>query len=1111
MSAKDKFLEQIKKQLDENQYKAVTSEDSCVVTSGAGSGKTTVLSYRFLNLVVQNRAHSDEILTLTFSRYAAGEMFIRIQEKLNEFKEFSEIREEIGRLRDATITTIDAFCHRVVLGDLKSYGLGSDFTLDDEANKKMASDCAKSLIKKEKTHPGLLYLTTIVNPDQLVETLLGDLAKEKFCLTKEFSAKENYETLIKKVKILCLENLKILIDGCRAITGMVVAGKVFGEASENAQIVLDHQQELFNLADAKEHIRFLDEIRFRVSTTKSEAAQIYNSYADILNKEFLDTLKLQFFYLSEQNNIREVYTFLELYYRLYAQEKRKTGVLTFRDVANLALDILLKNKKVRTYFKNRFKYILIDEFQDTNELQKQIIYFLAEDTNSSSDTFVNASDLTKGKLFFVGDEKQSIYRFRGADVSVFKKVAHEAKEFGGQYITLKTNYRSEPLLIEFFNKVFEKVMQESENPWDATFSALTSRDAIKDLKPKISFYYKGLAEEQQEVNSDEQEAENAAAEAHAIAHLIQSMVYEDEYLISDNNTVRRPKYGEIAILIRTTSNQRHFEKALRKEGIPYNISAIQTLFLESPANDLFLFLQLVLYPQDKSAFTAILRSPFCRVSDDLLFKAVENFNIAFEEIGSKDYDRGELEKYNSAKKLYEKVCELSKTESIASLLSYLWYEGSYRYHFLKEKSFHPYLEHFDFLFDLAVEFDKRGDSLSLFLDFLRVKMGTNERLDDIEPLRDESDGVKLMTAHKSKGLQFPIVIVGSMGTATKNIETPNYYSIDSFFTPSLNFNNKKRNVMFELEKEKILSQETAEMKRLFYVALTRATTHLVLSGYGTTKNLGPNAHNKNFLALFNKHTSILEDPSALGEEFELEEILPIAVSDTALTVNKKEIEKRVEKIKTNYRNIIKPFSFKNLSIAVTEISRVDTDEKTSLGYPLKELDCDKIIKRENLEKEFGIWTHAVLEALFKGENKKSVPLEEVLLLAPKEIKGGSITEKEFSVIGQSISDLVIGFINSDLYSELTKKKRVKTESEVAFSMRLENNNFVVNGVIDLLVHYEDELIILDFKTDSYRNESLYENQLYYYSQFCRRYYKVGVRSALCYLRETQNIRWITTD
>src|SRR5690554_6506699 len=358
-----------------------------------------------------------------------------------------------------------------------------------------------------------------------------------------------------------------------------------------------------------------------------------------------------------------------------------------------------------------------------------------------------------------------------------------------------------------------------------------------------------------------------------------------------------------------------------------DVTGVQTcalpicLFLESVANDIYSFLQLIIYPEDKLAYAAVLRSPFCRLSDELLFPLLENFEVAFEnesietnidedqqryqwahyvytkivELAKTNsissivsylwYEGGyryyllsdellfpllenfevalenesietniddEQQSYQSAHYVYTNIVELAKTNSISSIVSYLCYEGGYRYYLLSDKSYHPYLEHFDFLYDLALEFDEKKRSLVLFLDFLRERMGQQEHLQDIEPLRDEVDGVRIMTIHKSKGLQFPIVILSGMGGGVRVNQVPPFYTVDSIALPKhYKEDSSKKNILYELDKQGLNAQEVAEMKRLFYVATTRSEKHLILSGFESSRNTGEKAADSYFIALFN--------------------------------------------------------------------------------------------------------------------------------------------------------------------------------------------------------------------------------------------------------------------
>ncbi len=180
MSARDKFKQKIDKLGDAEQIAAINCNTNCVVTAGAGSGKTMVLSYRFVRLIVEEMCHVDEILTLTFTRLAAAEMYSRIQAELYNLADDKQIEEELKLFTKATITTIDAFCHRIVASDPTRYGLPVDFILDEEESRVMARECALALFKEEGTHPGLIALASYASPDILMDEVLVPLAVKHF-------------------------------------------------------------------------------------------------------------------------------------------------------------------------------------------------------------------------------------------------------------------------------------------------------------------------------------------------------------------------------------------------------------------------------------------------------------------------------------------------------------------------------------------------------------------------------------------------------------------------------------------------------------------------------------------------------------------------------------------------------------------------------------------------------------------------------------------------------------------------------------------------------------------------------------------------------------------
>jgi ATP-dependent exoDNAse (exonuclease V) beta subunit len=254
---------------------------------------------------------------------------------------------------------------------------------------------------------------------------------------------------------------------------------------------------------------------------------------------------------------------------------------------------------------------MIDEFQDDNELQKRLLFLIASEPGD-----LDRPSLAPDKLFFVGDEKQSIYLFRGADVSVFRRLSGE---LGTEAIPLSRNFRSEPVIIDMINAIFPSVMAPS-NPdngredFEASFERLDTRESTSGVTPRFVYLELPYRDARGARDAFRDAAE---CEAWEVAHLVRDAVEGGSLLVADRGTgkARKARYEDFAILLRSTSKQVHFEKYLRLFGVPYGSENACGLFSEAVACDLYYALRLALYPDDRNALAAYLRSPFAGLSD----------------------------------------------------------------------------------------------------------------------------------------------------------------------------------------------------------------------------------------------------------------------------------------------------------------------------------------------------------------------------------------------------------------------------------------------------------------------------------------------------------------
>src|SRR6056297_167837 len=885
--------------LDAYQQAAVLAEKNTVVTDGAGSGKTTVLAERFFHLIVSGRARVDGILSLTFTRKAAAEMYERIYRLLIQRLDGEEDRQRRERISAAVaefdgahISTLDSFCSQIVRGAGARFGISGDFREDEYSAAQMVDERALSFLLEHSDNSALEQFSADFGTKAVLEKLLKPLAKKEFHLAVEYDFVDMLDRRCKHMRE----------QAC------IIAGK------------MEHVNDWFLHSDLpdKSSVRKTREkltpLSSPVSAVKEEKWEVLSDICGVkiskpggaikdpmlleakekigewqeATKELAPILML----FQNEELYRRQYSLLNDFQREINSAKRSSGVLTFRDVVEMAVKLLQEDIQLRTYYKGLFSHIMIDEFQDNNDVQRRLLFLLAEKKElSRADEPPAPEELESGKLFFVGDEKQSIYRFRGADVRVLKQLQRQLEVSGGESLQLPNNYRSHCGLIRFFNSLFAEVMKPEDGlteggpspgmGFEAEFVPLEAPVEHKAFTPTVRVMYKPYKESKEEegressgslestepseepLSPDQEQLHSKEAEAWHIVHFIMDVIGAGRLQVRDASlgpdsgkraATRRATYDDVAILMRSSGNQINLERYMRHLQIPYVVQSTRSLFLEAPINDIYQFLQLVLYPEDMHAYAALLRSPFVNLSDDVVARillqkqepgpdtAEEKGAIrAFSLFGDEGIfgDATEGEKYKQAKKIYQVLQELSRTAPIEDMIRYLWYEAGYRYVVLRNPDYHAYLEFYDSLVELARRSDRRGEGLATFLDFLRENLGQFEKLEDIEIIPRRTGGVNLLSIHKSKGLEFPIVIVADMGNSGLSGGDGNLYVWDETFGPALSggeSGSKIKSYFAQSAKEEEEFQDYAELKRLLYVACTRAEDHLILSGYHHGKN-----------------------------------------------------------------------------------------------------------------------------------------------------------------------------------------------------------------------------------------------------------------------------------
>ncbi|MDR2433579.1 MAG: UvrD-helicase domain-containing protein, partial [Treponema sp.] len=484
--------------LNDEQKAAAGYEKNVVVAAGAGSGKTSVLASRYAHLVTEKGLTVEQILTLTFTRKAAAEMYQRIYGTLSYLAEHErgdkqkKARKAVEDFFHARIQTLDSYSSGLVRQGSVRYGISPEFTIDEERCRSLAREEALPFLIARCRHPAIeqLYRRKRPRNSQGADSAPADIAERFFASTvlkysgidepPDFAGhtKRQFDIVtaewgeITKFILDRLEKLRDIAGGADKADNFVKQLEPIIRQLDSGAVNFPDTAELKSFFDmlatladgecvpeAERHPvkqrllqclifmnGFYEKLNLRYGKRDSQAKRIVNE----LRGSFAIFSSLAVFCM-QAGIILSLMTLLNDFQKIFLEKKRAEGILTYNDAARLARTMLRDHPDIRQSEKETFKAVMIDEFQDNNELQKELLFLLAENEARQEKSVPTAEELPDNKLFFVGDEKQSIYRFRGADVSVFRRLQ---EELAGGVLRLKTNYRSSPALIGAFNAIF---------------------------------------------------------------------------------------------------------------------------------------------------------------------------------------------------------------------------------------------------------------------------------------------------------------------------------------------------------------------------------------------------------------------------------------------------------------------------------------------------------------------------------------------------------------------------------------------------------------------------------------------------------------------------------
>jgi ATP-dependent exoDNAse (exonuclease V) beta subunit len=758
--------------LNEEQLEAVEADGSVFVSAGAGTGKTSVLVERYVRAVCERGIDVESILVITYTRKAAGELRSRIRVALRE-----RGRPDLARELDgAWISTIHGFCNRLLRAHPFAAGLDPRFRELEDAGAAVLRGEAFDRALQEFCASGdteRVRLLATYRADGLRRMLTGvyeTLRSAGRELVLELGERPSLETAVVALRA---EAACLAADESASATQRRNAGEALRVATEGAP-----PERLLDLSELA--ARGVRAASFEQARKAAERAALEDLAAS--DRELLQEL-------------------LERFGAQYAMSKRRESVVDFEDLQLAARDLLRDDVGVRDETQLRFRMVMVDEFQDTNRLQCELIDLVAH------------PHLTE--VFTVGDEFQSIYGFRHADLEVFR----ERREQAHNLLALTRNYRSRPQVLAAINHLFGDEFGDHYQPLAASaeFPDPVFGHPVELLVTDKSSFSRSTEHWRR-------------GEARRIATRVRELVDSGE-----------ADPGEIVVLFAAGTDAERYEEALRREGLPTYRATGRGYFGQQQVVDLLAYLRLLHNRYDDVALTTVLASPFVGVSNDTLvlvrrhaprrplFTALERTLPEGLAPSDERLLRAFLQRYErlvraSTRIGLEELCERIVTEHDYDLAVLARWDGTRRFANLRK------------LGRLARDYESiRGADIAGFVRFVREQEALGAK--ELEAVAEEEGGgaVRLLTIHAAKGLEFKVVIVADAGRDVGGPRGPDEIvalSDGRFGFRMVHPTRGDRQPVFGFEevRDAERDQERAERLRLYYVAMTRAIDRLIVSG-----------------------------------------------------------------------------------------------------------------------------------------------------------------------------------------------------------------------------------------------------------------------------------------
>ncbi len=1182
------------------QARAIDSRGSnLLVAAAAGSGKTAVLVERVINLIIKDGIDIDRLLIVTFTQAAAAEMRERINRAI--FQELQEgvseqqahLRRQLSLLIQASISTIHSFCREVVKKYFFLLDIDPNFRVADESESAIIKmDVMEELIESEyelgkpefielvemfggsKSDTGLLDLIgksySFVQSQPEPEVWLRESAA-RFAMNPEEFAHSPWVQEVARQSALQLEAARDML--CKALT---MSGKPGGPAIYTDTLChdIDLLEDLIQAAAADPalfHER-LHSISFKSLKRAGKDTDQYlkekvqkwrgdgKKLVEKLQKSLL--AKHPDLYLEDLNAIYPYMQYLsELVLKfsaLFKQKKKEKNILDFNDLEHYALEIL-KDRAIAEEYRKRYEHIFVDEYQDSNLLQETLLASICRENNR----------------FLVGDIKQSIYRFRNADPTLFLgkylTFAAGAGELD-QRIDLGKNFRSRAGILEGINYIFKYIMSRELGEIDYDQNAMLytglGTDVAEDSEVELILVEKGMSDgeadeeliaELEELSDIEIEARIAASR---VKELVGSMVFDVR-----KGEYHQVDYRDIVILMRATRRWAvEFIEIFRAQGIPVYSDSSGGYFEAAEVDLILNLLKIIDNRRQDIPLLSVMRSPIggfdIEELTDIRLSLPQGSYLEALENYINTVDSSLSHKIHSFLQQLEQWRERSRLMPVDEFIHQLLLETGYYYYVGSMPGGKQRQANLEVLVNRARQFqDSSIKGLFNFTRFIENIKSSSSDMDAARVLGENDNVVRIMSIHKSKGLEFPVVIVAGLGKRFNEADTRGRVLFHSRLGmgPVLirsDLRTKTDTIARSAMQYRIRAENLSEEMRILYVAVTRAQSKLIL--LGSLKNMEKEAQKwctaSNLYELLRARTFLDWIGPALAHHGGVDTLRKLAgeAADGIMLQNdnsrwqinlisrydlqveesrkieiKQEFKDRLEKHQPDSGNetarvIIErldwkyPYQFAvNLpsKLSVSQLKKMGIDEAkpvtvSIIGPAEQEPEVIKTAQHSKLSSlEKGTLMHLVMEHIeFKPYQDMKELKEQIDLLVQKEL----LTAEDAELLDKTA---VMAFFNSSLGNRAVKSSciyretafnRVCPAGEIIPGADEIDEKLLIQGVIDLYFIEGSEAVLVDYKTDrlseSNRQERIasYRLQLQQYQKAIEQIQGIKVKESYLY-------------